>query len=144
MGLALLPGLARLLSIYLTNPDILPPETLARLLSTPAGPGFPALLILVVLGNGFILTGMLWGGFLAETINRRFGPASVYLLLCSALSLCGVIHSPFVDGNLFLPWRLDGMPRQVALQFSFAYLFAAAILFLLAKRSTPEPDAPAP
>ncbi len=144
VGLALLPGLARLLSIYLTNPDILPPDTLARLLSTPAGTGFPALLILIVLGNGFILTGMLWGGFLAETINRRFGPASVYLLICSALSLFGVIHSPLVSGDLFLPWRTEGMPRQVAFQFAFAYLLAAAILYLLAKRSSPEPDAPPP
>ena len=30
VGLAILPGLARLLAIYLSNADILPPEALAR------------------------------------------------------------------------------------------------------------------
>ena len=141
VGLAILPGLARLLAIYLSNAAILPPEALDRLLSEPSGAGFPPVLIVFVLGNGFILTGMLWGAFMAEMIDRRFGRACAALLICAALSLFGIIHSPFAGGEMFWPWRIEGLPRQVALQFSAAYLLTAALLFLLARRSTPEPDA---
>ena len=140
VGLAMLPALARLLSIYLTNPDILPPETLARLLSIANGSGFPPMLILLVLGNGFILTGMLWGGFLAETVDRRFGHACAYLLACAVLSLFGVIHSPFVDGDMFLPWQIGEMQRLVAVHFSVAYSLAATTMFMLSKVSRPESD----
>lgn len=142
VGLAILPGLARLVSIYLSNPDYIPSETLARLLSSANGAGFPGILILFVLGNGFILTGMLWGGFLSELIDRHFGRSCVYLLICSALSLVGVIHSPFLNGDMFLPWRIHGIPQQIAIQFSIAYLLTALIIFLLSRRSTPEVDEP--
>src|SRR4029450_1897479 len=58
------PTIARLLAIKLGNPGIVPPERFAQLLTVP-GKELPEVLVMVALGNGFILTGMRWGAFLA-------------------------------------------------------------------------------
>lgn len=140
VGFAILPGLARLLSIYFSNPTYIAPDTLNQLMNAETGAGFPAMLIVFVLGNGFILTGMLWGGFMAEMIDRRFARSSIYLLICAVLSLFGIIHSPYPNGDMLLPWKAHGMPRQIAWQFFAAYLLTAIIIYLLSRKSTPEPE----
>ena len=139
IGLAMLPSLSRLLSIYLGNPDYIPGDALARLMNTTPASGFPTVLILFVLGNGFILTGMLWGGFLSEMINRRFAHSSLYLLTCALFSFFGIIHSPFPNGDMFLPWHLTGIPLQLTVHFTLAYLLTAFVLLGLSKISRPEP-----
>ncbi len=56
-----------------------------------------------LLGNGFILSALLWGAAAALIIDRRLLAAAATLGVASVLSLCGVIHSPLESGGLFWP-----------------------------------------
>ena len=47
-----------------------------------------------LLGNGFILTALLWGAAAGMIIDRRLLAAAATLAVASLASLCGVIHSP--------------------------------------------------
>ena len=135
---AFFPTLARLLAIKFSTPDIVPPPRFQELLNT-GGNVLPEVLVTVALGNGFILTAMLWGGFLAELIDRRLRKASVYLFLLAFLTCFGLIHSALPDGAAYLPWRLSGWARQVPLQFTLGYaVLACAFLALSFSRESRE------
>jgi AGZA family xanthine/uracil permease-like MFS transporter len=82
--------------------------------------------VVAALGNGFILTAMLWGAFGAHLIDRKLVKASVFLLVCAIFSLVGMIHSVNPDGNLYLPWNLE-----TALPFRIGAGYAAIALILL-------------
>lgn len=56
-----------------------------------------------ILGNGFIVTSLLWGAAFTHVLDHRPGRAALYLLICGLFSLCGVIHSPLPSGALFSP-----------------------------------------
>jgi AGZA family xanthine/uracil permease-like MFS transporter len=129
VAFAFFPTVARLIAIRLGNPDIVPAENLQRLLEVP-GRALPETLVTVALGNGFILTAMLWGGFLAELIDRRLMIASTYLLLMAALTFFGVIHSATLDGVMYFPWTLSPMLRRIPYQFALAYVVLAGVLVL--------------
>src|SRR5438132_8391873 len=47
---------------------------------------------LVVLGNGFILTAVLWGSALVFVIERRPGAVAVVFAVTSLATLCGLVH----------------------------------------------------
>ncbi|HLP58139.1 MAG TPA: hypothetical protein VK186_04880, partial [Candidatus Deferrimicrobium sp.] len=85
----------------------------------------------VALGNGFILTAMLWGAFMAELIDRNLKKASLYLWVCAAFSFFGIIHSAIPDGNMYFPWDLAAPANQVPYQFTAAYVVLAAMLLAL-------------
>jgi AGZA family xanthine/uracil permease-like MFS transporter len=124
---AYLPTVARLLAIKYSI--FIPAAAFTGLL---AGHGreIPEVLITLALGNGFILTGMLWGAFLAELIDRRLRRSAVYLGILAVFTFFGVIHSVLPGGDLYLPWRLAAaLERAVPYQFAAAYL-ALAVLFL--------------
>jgi len=131
VAFAFFPVIARLLSIKLGNPDIVPTENLQRLLQVP-GKSLPETLVTFALGNGFILTAMLWGGFLAKLIDRRLKIAAVFLFIMAILTFFGVIHSATVDGAMYLPWLLEDIPKKIPYQFSLAYIVLAVMLLLLA------------
>ncbi|HOJ52746.1 MAG TPA: hypothetical protein PLT64_09695 [Syntrophales bacterium] len=79
---------------------------------------------LVMLSNGFIITGLLWGSMLTYIIDRRPRPAAFCALICAALALFGFIHSFRPTGELYLPWQVETTtPFLVAL----AYLLLAGI-----------------
>jgi AGZA family xanthine/uracil permease-like MFS transporter len=141
VAFAFFPTVARLLAIRLGNPDIVPPENLQRLLEAP-GKSLPEALVTIALGNGFILTAMLWGGFLAELIDRRLMISAIYLLIMAALTVFGVIHSASPDGVMYLPWTLPLTAQKIPYQFALAYAVLAGALLLLA--FTSESDEPAP
>jgi adenine/guanine/hypoxanthine permease len=92
-------------------------------------------LVIVALGNGFIVTAMLWGAFLAELIDRRLNRSVVYLLILAALTFFGVIHSASPDGVMYLPWELTGLARQIPYQFAMAYVALALLLLALSRTS---------
>jgi AGZA family xanthine/uracil permease-like MFS transporter len=139
VAFAFFPTVARLISIKLGNPDIVPPENLQKLLTAPGKP-LPETLVTFALGNGFILTGMLWGGFLAELIDRRLKVSAVYLFLMAVLTFFGVIHSCSVDGMMYFPWTLSGMPQKIPYQFAFAYtIFAVMLLLFSLTKESKEP-----
>ncbi|HTR80138.1 MAG TPA: hypothetical protein VMM58_00820 [Bacteroidota bacterium] len=129
VAFAFFPTVARLLSIKFTNPDIVPTEIFQKLMEAP-GKALPEMLVTIALGNGFILTAMLWGGFLAELIDRHLKKSSVYLFILAALSFFGVVHSASADGIMYLPWTLSGMAQKIPYQFAAAYLVFAVMLLL--------------
>ncbi len=122
------PTIARLISIKLGDPATVPPDIFQKLM-TASGKALPDLLVTVALGNGFIITAMLWGAFLAELIDRRLRRSAVYLFILALLSFFGIIHSAMADGAMYVPWSLDGLARQVPIQFTLAYVVLALLLF---------------
>jgi len=74
---------------------------------------------LLILGNGFIITSLLWGAALAKIIDHELRKAAFFLLSAAGGSLFGIIHSPFPDGRLFFPWDVDtGEPFTLAIAYS--------------------------
>ncbi len=134
VAFAFLPTVARLLDIQYTTPTIVPADVFTKLMSAQ-GRALPEMLVTIALGNGFIITAMLWAAFLAELIDRRFRASAAYLLALSVFSFFGVVHSASPDGAMYLPWDLQGLARQVPYQFAAAYL-VLAVLFLLLSRSS--------
>jgi len=132
VAFAFFPTVARLLSIKLGNTEFVPAEVFSRLM-TVEGKSLPELLVTVAMGNGFIVTAMLWGGFLAELIDRKLRAASVFLLILASLSFFGVIHSASPDGAMYLPWALTGLARQIPYQFAGAYLVLALLILALSR-----------
>jgi AGZA family xanthine/uracil permease-like MFS transporter len=130
VAFAFFPTVARLLAIKLGNTDFVPAENFTRLLSAP-GKALPELLVTVALGNGFIVTGMLWGGFLAVLIDRRVRSAAVYLFILALLTFFGVIHSASPDGLMYLPWTLAEPAQRIPYQFAAGYAVFALLLIAL-------------
>ena len=93
------------------------------------GKGLPELLVTVALGNGFILTAMLWGALLAKMIDRELRAAVAYLFVLAGLTFFGIIHSAMPDGNMYLPWTLSAPANQIPYQFTTAYVALALLLF---------------
>jgi AGZA family xanthine/uracil permease-like MFS transporter len=80
---------------------------------------------LVALGQGGLLTSMLWAAALALVIDRRFTAAAAWMAVAAALAAFGVIH-----GYTLTNTGVEGSLRWgAAPQFAFSY--AAAALFLL-------------
>jgi AGZA family xanthine/uracil permease-like MFS transporter len=88
--------------------------------------------VLRVVGHGFILTAILWGGLLADLIDGKTRRAAGYAALCTVCTLFGLIHSATPAGGLYLPWRFStSLTQQVAL----GYFVVAVLLFLAPKAS---------
>jgi AGZA family xanthine/uracil permease-like MFS transporter len=85
---------------------------------------------ILVLANGFIITSLLWGASLAMIIDKRLTAAAAYMGVSAVLTLFGVIHSPFENGRLFLPWAVDS---PIPFRFFFAYLSVVVLLLLMAR-----------
>ncbi len=60
----------------------------------------------LILQNGFIITSLLWATILAAIIDRRMWTAATFLAVTAGLTLFGVMHSPLLNGRMFLPWQL--------------------------------------
>jgi adenine/guanine/hypoxanthine permease len=127
---ATFPTLARLLAIQYETPEIVSPDTLQHLV-TKAGHTLPEVLVTIALGNGFILTGMLWGALLAEMIDRRLRVCALYLAALAVLTFFGVIHSSLPDASVYLPWLLTGPARQIPYQFAQSYALLAMVALAL-------------
>src|SRR5262245_10619598 len=85
---------------------------------------------LLVVGNGFVLTALLWGAALVAVIDRRPGVAAAVLGLAGLAALCGLVHSPLPTGAVFWPWAIaSAAPMQIAA----GYGVAAGLLLLLAR-----------
>jgi adenine/guanine/hypoxanthine permease len=95
-----------------------------------AGEGRAMWSALLVLGNGFILTALLWGAALVAIIERRLPVAGAVLAIAAVATLFGVIHSPLPDGAVFWPWAVaSSVPPTLAA----AYGVAGALLVLLGR-----------
>ncbi len=95
VALSLIPALAYLVALQV-NIVLGPAPTY--------GPGGTQLVqTLRCLGNGFLITGMLWAAALAMILDGRLRPAAVYLAIAGLCTLVGIIHSPLADGLIDLP-----------------------------------------
>ena len=81
-----------------------------------------------MLGNGFIVTSMLWSAWLIDVVDGRHGRAAVYAIVAAAATMVGLIHSPFPDGRWFVPGGA-GVPASVS-AFAIAYALLAALTWL--------------
>jgi AGZA family xanthine/uracil permease-like MFS transporter len=130
VAFAFLPAIASLLQIMLSNPEFVPVANFKAALTVP-GRALPELLVIVALGNGFIMTALLWGAFLAEMIDRKLRSAGAHLLLLAGLTFFGIIHSAMPDGSMYWPWKLAPPASRIPHQFAGAYAVLAAMLFAL-------------
>jgi AGZA family xanthine/uracil permease-like MFS transporter len=87
---------------------------------------------LLILGNGFILTALLWGSAVALIIDRRLQLAGVVFAVASAATLFGIIHSPLPNGALFWAWSA---PSAIPAALAGSYGVVAALLWLLGDTS---------
>lgn len=125
VALACVPALAALVKIQtdkLLAAGATPDTGLAR-----------ELFSLRVLSAGFIVTSLLWAGMLTALLDRRLRAAAGWCLAAAAATLMGVIHSPFADGRLFLPWSIGDLPPEASgrgpLELAAAYALLA-VLFI--------------
>jgi AGZA family xanthine/uracil permease-like MFS transporter len=124
------PAIARMVAIKLGDPTYVPTDRFNELLTSTAQ-GMPELGVIVTLGNGFIITSMIWAGFLAALVDGRTGAALTTLLSGAVLTLFGIIHSVDPGGGLYLPWTLAGVGRTLAFQFTAGYVVLAVVIALL-------------
>ena len=125
------PAIARLLAIKLGDPNYISPERFRELMQA-GDHGLPELALIVTLGNGFIITSMLWGGFLAALIDQHYRAAVITLLVAAVLTVFGIIHSVEASGGMYWPWALRGVAQTLVWQFAAAYGVLAVIIALLA------------
>ena len=90
--------------------------------------------MLAILGNGFIVTAMLWGGAMAHLIDRQLKKAALFFVVCAALTSIGLIHSVHLDGSMYLPWAVgDGAHHMGLIVAGYGVLAA----FFVAMSFTP-------
>ena len=84
---------------------------------------------LTTLGNGFVLTALLWGSALVFIIERRRLATALVFVLASLATLFGLIHSPLPNGAVFWPGAA-GAPVAAILPLAGAYGVLAALSLL--------------
>ncbi len=128
VAFAFFPVVARMVQLKLSNTDFVPANVFNNQMNL-TGKSLPEILVTVALGNGFILTAMLWGAFIAHIIDRQLKKASIYLVICAVLTFFGLIHSAIPDGSMYAPWNLSGNLRQIPYQFAIGYLLLGVLMF---------------
>jgi AGZA family xanthine/uracil permease-like MFS transporter len=126
VAFSILPVLAYLVSIYT-----------GQLLGTGAKPD-PALAAQVstmsIVGQGFILTAMLWGAAVAFLLDGRPGAVAATFGVLAVFSLFGVIHSVDPDGGLQLP---SARPVEIAAAYALTGALLAGLMTREYRRSGP-------
>jgi adenine/guanine/hypoxanthine permease len=82
----------------------------------------------LLVGNGFVVTALLWGSAVACIVDRRLELGAAALAGTGLLALFGVVHSPRPDGAVFWPWAAPG---PVPFALAGAYGLAAGVLLAL-------------
>jgi AGZA family xanthine/uracil permease-like MFS transporter len=121
VAFAIIPCLAYLVMIYA-----------GQLLGAGAKPG-PVLAgqlgVMSLLGNGFIVTSMLWAAAIAYLIDKRPTATFVMFAILAVCSLFGIIHSVSPTGSLYLPFSsADNRPLELAAAY---LLTGGSLAFLL-------------
>jgi adenine/guanine/hypoxanthine permease len=123
VAVSLLPSLAFLIALEVTAALGAAGANAAQL----SGDVGETVRTVILLGNGFIISALIWGAATAELIDRRFGRSAWCLAIGAAACLFGVIHSPAAQGTFVLPWRAGS---SLPWHFAFGYLGAAGIVAL--------------
>jgi adenine/guanine/hypoxanthine permease len=123
VAVSLLPSLAFLIALEVT-------AALGAVGANPAqlgGDVGETVRTVILVGNGFIISALIWGAATAELLDRRFARSAACLMVGAAACLFGVIHSPAAQGTFIVPWRA-GSP--LPWHFAFGYAGAAAVILL--------------
>jgi AGZA family xanthine/uracil permease-like MFS transporter len=83
---------------------------------------------ILMLGNGFILSSLLWGAAVAKIIDQQLKTAAYFLGTAGIFSLFGIIHSPLASGEIFLPWLISS---SAPYRFFLGYMVTALMLLFL-------------
>jgi adenine/guanine/hypoxanthine permease len=128
VALACVPAMAYLILIFV---DSLCGETGASADKLSVGLA-ERIATLRLLGNGFIITSLLWGATLAALIDRRLRVAAAFLASAATASLLGIIHSPHQGAPIGFAWNLPAAPAFGPSSYALAgaYGSAAAMLVL--------------
>jgi AGZA family xanthine/uracil permease-like MFS transporter len=120
-----------------------------KLLAAGAAPGpglARELFVIRMLASGFIVTSLLWAGMAAALLDGRLATAAGWCVAAAAATVCGVIHSPFKDGHMFLPWAVGELPPESVgrdpLTLAAAYLLLACIFLAWSVWNTRSPAPP--
>lgn len=124
VAFALLPVVAELVRIELVT--FLFDPTMATAALTERGQA--AFTLVAALGNGFIITAMLWGAALAFLIDRRLVAAAVALFTAAVFAAFGVIHSVQPTGGVYWPWASG---NDLSLRFAVGYALFGGLVLLL-------------
>ncbi len=95
--------------------------------------------ILEAMGQGYILTAMIWGATAAYLADGKARHAVVALATGGVLAFFGVIHSATSTGEIYLPWSLPA-GSNIPYHFSAAYLLSAAAILVMAAFSRTETE----
>ncbi|MBY0379178.1 MAG: hypothetical protein K2P99_02115 [Burkholderiales bacterium] len=128
---AFLPSIARLLEIKFTDGSLIDGAKLQADMFNVSH-GFSDQLIIVAMGNGFIVTGILWAAFLCFAIDRQVVKSFICCVVLAILSYFGMIHSVYTTGQIYIPSSLPNVISKLPLEFAFGYL--AMGLIILATR----------
>jgi AGZA family xanthine/uracil permease-like MFS transporter len=131
VALACVPALAYLAVIALNQvaPDLKPFADLR-----PQTQHWIQTMVILAGGGGFILTSLLWATALAHLIDRRIRPLVATLLLASAFSWFGIIHSPLASSPIMSPsavirqLEVEGKAHVTAQQTPYHWSAAYALL----------------
>ncbi|MCI0358744.1 MAG: hypothetical protein L0211_09705 [Planctomycetaceae bacterium] len=82
-----------------------------------------------MLASGFIVTSLLWASALAAIIDRRLWRAASLFLLCSVLTMFGIMHSPLAGSPMFVPWQLDEVTHHHVITYLVGYIAVAVVLY---------------
>lgn len=82
-----------------------------------------------MLANGFIITSLLWASALAAIIDRRLWRAGSLFLLCSILTMFGIMHSPLPGSPMFVPWQLVEATQHHVVSYLVGYIAVAVVLY---------------
>jgi len=146
--MAILPSVAYLVVIFLSqvyNGALMTAALDPVATMTATGLTNPAFIqtcgVMIMLGNGFILTALLWGGALAFLIDRRINAAALTLVACAVLAFFGFIHSIMPQANIYLPWRTGSV---LPYHWTAAYLAFAGMLLLFGRTAAFRESEPIP
>ena len=131
VAFAFIPNIARVMAIKGNYSDNGVFDNLLTTLANEPGRYLSEKLLIPALGNGFILTAMLWGAFFAFMIDRKLKKCSLFLFILAALSLFGVIHSVNPSGFMYLPWHLPEVAQAVPYQFALGYFILGLVVLAL-------------
>jgi AGZA family xanthine/uracil permease-like MFS transporter len=130
VALAALPALA-----YLT----LIPINMAFENKAPAEHTEAVIQALRCLGNGFIITSLLWASALAAILDGKLARAALFLAIAGVCSLFGIIHSPLRYEEIAWPHEIwEQMSNAAAIRsqspfhWAAGYALSAGLLLVLA------------
>jgi AGZA family xanthine/uracil permease-like MFS transporter len=129
--LSFFPSIAKLLQIKLSDGTLIDPAKFEQMNLTHLSPIISEHLSIVMLSNGFIITGMLWGSLLFFIMDRKWKSAIISTLILSIFSLFGIIHSIYITGEVYLPNLLPPTLRFIPISVALGYLLFGVSIFLL-------------